>query len=499
MYNNVLFEMKKARLREMSEEAEREGRRGEPRVAVLGAGITGLSAAKRVLERFPNAELKIWERAERVGGVIGTRVVDGFLCELSVDNFITTVPWGIDLCRELGFKEELTSTNNRFRRTFVVRNSRLYALPDGFMTMAPTKLYPMITTPLLSPWGKLRCGLELFLPRRKSQEEESLAAFAKRRLGKEAFDRIIEPLVGGIYGGDAAKLSLQATLPRFAQMEKESRSLIWAMTKTQRAARRVKREEESGARYSFFITLSSGMQSLTERLADRVGRDKIELGRRATRAERLADGRWRLYDEEGGAEIFDLLLFATDSGAASAALKDSAKDVAAIYAQTDHTGVAIVHLAYRDDQIGRPVKGMGFVVPTSEGNGVIAGSFSSYKYPTRAPEGTTLLRVFVGGARAPEMVELEENELIRRVSEETRKLLEIRGEPLMVDVARFPNAMPQYYLGRLDWRKRLQSALDAQPGLALAGSALDGVGLPACVKSGYDAVDKLVKDWDARR
>ena len=142
---------------------------------------------------------------------------------------------------------------------------------------------------------------------------------------------------------------------------------------------------------------------------------------------------------------------------------------------------------------------MGFVVPTSEGNGVIAGSFSSYKYPTRAPEGTTLLRVFVGGARAPEMVELEESELIRRVAEETRKLLAIRGEPMMVDVARFPNAMPQYYLGRLDWRKRLQDALDAQPGLALAGSALDGVGLPACVKSGYDAVDKLVKDWDARR
>ena len=226
MYNNVLFEMKKARLREMSEEAEREGRRGEPRVAILGAGITGLSAAKRVLERLPNAELKIWERARRVGGVIGTRVVDGFLCELSVDNFITTVPWGIDLCRELGFKEELTSTNNRFRRTFVVRNSRLYALPDGFMTMAPTKLYPMVTTPLLSPLGKLRCGLELLLPRRKSQEEESLAAFAKRRLGKEAFDRIIEPLVGGIYGGDAAKLSLQATLPRFAQMEKDFSALM---------------------------------------------------------------------------------------------------------------------------------------------------------------------------------------------------------------------------------------------------------------------------------
>ena len=227
------------------------------RVAIFGAGISWLAAAKRLRDVAPNVEFQIWERADRVGGVIGTRVVDGFLCETSVDNFITTVPWGLELCRELGFQDELASTNSRFRRTFVVRNGRLRALPDGFMTMAPTKFYPMLVTPLLSPFGKLRCGLELLLPRRKSSEDESLAAFAIRRLGKEAFDRIIEPLVGGIYGGDAARLSLRATLPRFAEMEEKSRSLIWVMTKTQRAARRVKREEESGARYSFFVTLRS--------------------------------------------------------------------------------------------------------------------------------------------------------------------------------------------------------------------------------------------------
>jgi len=466
------------------------------RVAIFGAGVSGLATAYRLRAQAPEVEFEIWEKSARVGGVVGTRNVDGFQCELSVDNFITTIPWGLELCKELGFQDDLQSTNNRFRRTFVVRNRRLYALPDGFMTMAPTKLYPMIVTPLLTPWGKIRCGLELFLPRRKSDEEESLASFAKRRLGKEAFDRIIEPLVGGIYGGDSAKLSLQATLPRFAEMETKDRSLIWSMTKSQKKARKIKREEESGARYSFFITLKSGMQSLPERLADVLGRDRIKLNRTVERVEPLENGAaWNVVSQSGETSRFDAIIFATDSQAASRALRDAAPEVASLYGQTEHTGVAIVHLAFRDEQIGRPVKGMGFVVPTSEGNGVIAGSFSSYKYPTRAPEGTTLLRIFVGGARAPEMLELSENELVARVVDEVRALLDVKGAPLITDVARFPNAMPQYYLGRLDWRKRLQAALDKTPTLALAGNALDGVGLPACVKSGYDAADRILQYW----
>ena len=369
------------------------------RILVVGAGISGLSAAWRAQELAPTAEVEVWERSSRVGGVIGTRVVDGFLCELSVDNFITTTPDGVELCKSLGFESELTSTSARFRRTFVVRNRKLYALPDGFMTMAPTKLWPMLTTPLLTPWGKLRCGLELLLPRRKSDEDESLADFAIRRLGKEAFERIIEPLVGGIYGGDASKLSLRATLPRFAEMEAKSRSLVWAMTKTRRQARKTVREEESGARYSFFVTLKCGMQALPERLADRIGRERVKLGRRVVEARREG-ARWRVVDAQGRDELFDALVFATDSDAASAALRASAPDVAAIYGETERTGVAIVHLAFRNDQIGKPALGMGFVVPSTDDSGVIAGSFSSFKYPTRAPEGTTLLRIFVGGARA---------------------------------------------------------------------------------------------------
>lgn len=467
------------------------------RVAILGAGISGLSAAWRLRRLAPNVDFEIWEKSGRVGGVIDTKFVDGFQLELSSDNFITTVPWALDLCRELGFgDDELQRTNNRFRRTFVQRNGRLYPLPDGFMTMAPTKLYPMATTPLLSPLGKMRCALELFLPRKKGDEDESIADFTIRRLGREAFERLVEPLVGGIYGGDSRRLSLLATLPRFKEMERKDRSLIWSMKKAQKNAKKIKREEESGARYSFFVTLRGGMKTLPERLADRLGREKIRLNRAAVRAEQTPDGAWILTDSNGESERFDAVICATPTAPASEILRESAPKVAALYGDTDRTGMTIVHLAFRDEQVKRPVSAMGFVVPTSEKNGLVAGSFSNYKYPSRAPEGTTLLRIFAGGFRAPEMLEIPESELVARVVAETRKLLGVEGAPILTDVARWPNAMPQYYLGRLDQIKTLRAELDAFPTLALAGNALDGVGVPACVKSGYDAAEKIAAFFD---
>ena len=467
------------------------------RVAVLGGGISGLAAAWRLSKIAPELDVVLWEKTGRVGGVIGSKQIDGFHLEASVDNFITTVPWALDLCKELGFEKDLMSTNNRYRRTFVVRKRRLYPLPDGFMTMAPTKLYPMATTPLLSPFGKLRCALELILPRRRSTEEESIAAFVTRRLGREAFERLVEPLVGGIYGGDASRLSLQATLPRFAEMERKDRSLIWSMKKSQKKAKKVKREEESGARYSFFLSLSCGMEALPRRLAERLeseNRARVALNREAVKLEKASDGGWLLTDSTGQTERFDAVLCATPSDAAGALFRSVAPITSEVCAGTERTGTAIVHLAFRNEQVKRPVAGMGFVVPPSEGNGLLAGSFSSFKYPSRAPEGTTLLRIFVGGARSPDSLTIPESELLDRVIAETRALLGVEGAPLMTDVARFPNAMPQYYLGRLDAIRRLREELAATPTLALAGNALEGVGLPACVKSGNDAADKIAAD-----
>ena len=264
---------------------------------VLGAGISGLAAALRLRELEPGARVSLWEKSNRPGGVLHTVERGGFQFEQSTDNFITFVPWGLNLCAKLGLTDRLVRTNNRDRRTYVARRGKLYPLPDGFMMLAPTRLWPMVTTPLLSPLGKARAGLELFLPRLADDRDESIAQFARRRLGREVFDRIVEPLLSGIYAGDAEKISLLATLPRFREMEKNDRSLILAMTKTQKEARRAKREEESGARYSMFVTLKDGLSHLASKCAEALGEGVIQYGRAAARVDRLPGEngapRWR--------------------------------------------------------------------------------------------------------------------------------------------------------------------------------------------------------------
>ena len=208
---------------------ETSGRNGPSRVAVVGGGITGLAAAQRLVELDPGARVALFERGSRLGGVLWTIHESGFQVEQSADNFITTVPWGLDLCKRLGLGDELVQTNPDCRRTYVVRSGRLYRLPDGFMMMAPTQMWPLAVTPILSPLGKFRAALEYFLPARRDGADESMAAFVRRRLGREVFDRLVEPLVSAVYAADMEKLSVLATLPRFREMESEYGSLIRAM------------------------------------------------------------------------------------------------------------------------------------------------------------------------------------------------------------------------------------------------------------------------------
>ena len=464
---------------------------------VLGAGISGLAAALRLRELEPGARVSLWEKSNRPGGVLHTVERGGFQFEQSTDNFITFVPWGLNLCAKLGLTDRLVRTNNRDRRTYVARRGKLYPLPDGFMMLAPTRLWPMVTTPLLSPLGKARAGLELFLPRLADDRDESIAQFARRRLGREVFDRIVEPLLSGIYAGDAEKISLLATLPRFREMEKNDRSLILAMTKTQKAARRAKREEESGARYSMFVTIKDGLSHLASKCAEALGEGVIQYGRAAARVDRLPGEngapRWRVTDERGAFEEADALICALPSPVAGALFTESVPAAARYYGAIEQTGCAVVSLAFRDEQIRRAFKGMGFVVPTKEGGSIIAGSFSSHKYPHRAPAGYTLLRIFVGGARAPELAETADAPLLSRVLSEIRPLLGAEGEPVEVEISKWPRGMPQYHIGHLDRLAELNRALEKEPTLALCGNSFTGVGLPNCIHTGEEAAEKVAK------
>ncbi|MHB8900678.1 MAG: protoporphyrinogen oxidase [Thermoguttaceae bacterium] len=461
-------------------------------IAVVGAGISGLAAAHRITELDPACRVRLFERQPRVGGVLATVHEDGYQVELSADNFITTQPWALELLGRLGLKDQLVQTNPSCRRTFVMWKKRLHPLPDGFLMMAPTKMWPMAVTPVLSPLGKMRAGLEYLLPPSRSDADESMAAFVRRRLGREVFERLVEPLVSGVYAADMEKLSLLATLPRFREMEREHGSLIRAMRrqmKLQRAAG--KHVDQSGARYSMFVTLENGLSSMIDALAARLPEGAI---RPATAVQSIAnvDGVWQVSPAGGAPERFDAVILATPSHVAAALLAPIDAALARDLATIEHEGTAIVTKAFNDAQVKHPMNGAGFVVPGVEGSPILAGSFSSRKYLHRAPEGKTLIRAFVGGARAPQMADMPDEKLVPLVLAELREVLGISGDPIYQVTAHWPGTMPQYHVGHLDLVARINARCRDIPGLALAGNAYDGVGIPTCIHSGELAAQRLL-------
>ena len=465
---------------------------------MLGAGISGLSAAYRLHQLRPEIELHVWDKRDRTGGVLTTLHTQGYQIEQSADNFITTVPWGIELCRELGLGDELVQTNPAYRRTYVVRKKNLYLLPDGFLMMAPSKMWPLAVTPILSPLGKLRAALEYVLPKSQSNDDETLASFVRRRLGREVYERLVEPLVSGVYAADMNKLSLMATLPRFREMERQHGSLIRAMRKQMRTSKQVKSQaNESGARYSMFVTLRQGLSHITDTLAAKLPDDAVQLNREARSLEQCADEhgktQWRLIDQNGKVEYYDAVIFALPSYETARLLLPTYKRIGELFGGIEHSGTAIATMAFNRSQMKKNITGMGFVVPGIEKSPILAGSFSSMKYEHRAPEGKLLIRIFAGGARSPEMADMPDEQLLPMLKKEMRELLKIEGEPEFEVVSHWPRTMPQYHLGHLERVTEVNALAENVPNIAIAGNALDGVGIPNCSKTGQDAAKSVIQ------
>ena len=415
---------------------------------------------------------------------------DGYLVEGGADNWITNVPWATDLCDRIGFANQLVETNAAHRSAFVIRRGKLRRIPPGFIVMAPSRIWPILTTQILSPWGKLRLACESFVSKRTEEDDESLASFVTRRLGRETYDRLVQPLIGGIYTGDSELLSLRSTMRRFQDMERDHGSLT-------RAIRHQNKDQstagDSGARYSMFVAPRDGLSSFIDAIAARLHADSVRLDSTVTGLFR-SGAHWNVQttNNAAGAELFDAVILATSASATAKLLSKLDPELADELGAISHASCSIVSLGYRRDQIAHPLDGFGFVVPRIEKRKILSTSFSSVKFPHRAPDGQVLLRVFVGGALQPELAALPDDALQQIATTDLGDLLGIRGEPQLVEISRRPAAMPQYYVGHGARVDRIEGRMAQHAGLGLAGNAFHGVGISHCIHSGQQAAERAL-------
>jgi protoporphyrinogen/coproporphyrinogen III oxidase len=470
-------------------------------VAVIGGGISGLAAAHRLIELDPSVRVTLFEASDRLGGILGTDRREGYLIERSADMFTTREPWAVDLCRRVGIADQLIGVTLANRRAFVVRRGKLLPIPEGFTLMSPARIWPIVKTPILSPLGKLRMACDYFLRPRRTDADESLESFVVRHFGREAFDRLIQPLIGGIYTADPARLSMRATLPQFVELERKFGSLIRGMRASHPKRERGTNDEgTSGARYGLFVAPRDGMSSLVEAITSRLPAGSVRVNSRVERIERLDTGGWRIaISGQPSPESFDALILAAPASLSASLLKSTDAELAALVASVPHAGCSVAVTAYRRDQVAHPCNGSGFIIPAIEKRRVIAGSFSSNKFPGRAPDDRILMRIFLGGALQPALTDLPDDDIRRIVREELAELLGARGESEFCDVVRWQGMMPQYHVGHLELVAKIEERAAAIPGFALAGNAYRGVGIPFCIRSGELAAEQVVSGWQARR
>lgn len=483
------------------------------RIVIIGGGITGLATAHEILRRAGESgeqfDVRLLEASSQVGGIVQTEEHDGFLLERGPDSFISEKPAALELAKHLGLESQLIQTKPTHRRSFVVSRGKLLPVPEGFHLLAPARLGPFLKSKIFSWPGKARMMMDLMKPRRngQGQEDESLADFVRRRLGREALARMAQPMVGGIYTADPELLSLRATMPRFLEMERQHRSLILAL---RRQVNSKVADEASGARYSLFLSFARGMQVLTDTLGKSIAacrlpfddgaessRDVIQLGAlvdslmlaRESSDQQL---RWHVRTNNGQTMVADAICLAVPSFISARLLRKVDSQLSAELDKITYASTGTINLGFNRDDIPHPLDGFGFVVPFSEKRTAMACTFSSQKFAGRAPDGRVLLRVFVGGALQPEVVELDTGEMLTRIRADLRDLLGITRAPLFTKASIWRHSMPQYHLGHVERVKRIEELVAKLPGLALAGNGYSAPGIPDCIRSGQIAASKLV-------
>ena len=457
------------------------------RVAIVGSGASACACGVVLKER--GIDFTIFEKEPVPGGKLLTETIDRFTIEGGPDSFLPEKYWTVDLIRKVGLEEELLWTNDEFKGTFIYSGGRLHPLPEGVMLMVPTMIMPLLKSSLISWPGKIRMGMEFFIPPKKERTDESLAQFVTRRLGRECLEKIAEPLVAGIHTSNPDNMSILAIFPRFVEMEQKSGSLIKGMLA---AMKKMPPPDPSKKKMSYFMSLKGGMQQLADRCFDVMGRERIRAGSEITKVARGTKGYHLLVN--GKEEAFDQVVLTTPSYVTAELVREIDEELSKELRAIDWSSTATISLAFRREEIKVRLPGFGFIVPKIEKRRINATSWSSVKWSYRAPEGFLLIRSFVGGGHHEELVFEEDTALVQIILDELSEIVGIDAKPIFSKVYRWAKGMPKYTVGHLDRMARIDEIRKKYPGLHLIGCSYRGIGIGDCVRSGFDAAAEIAKN-----
>ncbi len=457
------------------------------RIAIIGGGISGLSAAYYLeQERAKGApiEYTLFESSNRLGGVMFSDRIGDCVVEGGPDSFLTEKPWAAQLCAELGIAGDLIGSNDAQRITYIVVKGRLIPMPDGLMFMVPTKLIPTALTRLFSWSTKFKMLGELLHPPQPVHKDETVAQMVERHFGSEVVDRLADPLLSGVYGGDAASLSVRAVLPKFVEMEENYGSLCRAML----AGRKKLAAMKAAKGYTpkpLFSSLKGGMQQMIDAIVARLDPQSVRTGSAVSALARLGTG-WELTTDRG-AEQFDAVIFATPARIASTMLAGIDKQLSGDLGGVEYSSSITVTLGYQREDLKMCPPGFGFLVPRSEGTRMLATTFVHTKFPFRAPDNKALVRCFLGGAKDQGVLKMNDEEITALVRKELKQITGLSADPWFVKVYRWDRAMAQYTPGHLERIERIGATVKQMQNLAIAGNFYKGIGVPDCVRTGKEA------------